>query len=206
MASSKALMIDYFHIRSPHAALNTLLQSAGALVCKQWLLEMDKLFQERKLDVQFHAWVHDEVQLSCPPEEAEARRPSLSGRHARCAGSLQIPLSTRHRFQRRKVMVGDPLMKTSCSSCDYWRTHPVMGSRCQRYPSPITTPGDYICGEYKGGSTPPEATEKEASQGSPQADARATPPSKRSTKAKRATNPTIGKNRRPAKAHPGNQG
>lgn len=60
------------YIRSPHAALNTLLQSAGAIVCKQWLLEMDKLFQERKLDVQFHAWVHDEVQLSCPPEEAEA--------------------------------------------------------------------------------------------------------------------------------------
>jgi len=60
------------HIRSDHAALNTLLQSAGALVCKQWLLEMDKLFKERKLDVQFHAWVHDEVQLSCPPDEAQA--------------------------------------------------------------------------------------------------------------------------------------
>ena len=68
----KGLDDRLLHIRSPHAALNTLLQSAGALVCKQWLLEMDKLFQERKLDVQFHAWVHDEVQLSCPPEEAEA--------------------------------------------------------------------------------------------------------------------------------------
>jgi len=68
----KGLDDRQLYIRSPHAALNTLLQSAGALVCKQWLLEMDKLFQERKLDVQFHAWVHDEVQLSCPPEEAEA--------------------------------------------------------------------------------------------------------------------------------------
>ena len=68
----KGLDDRLLHIRSPHAALNTLLQSAGALVCKQWLLEMDRLFQERGLDVQFHAWVHDEVQLSCPPEEAEA--------------------------------------------------------------------------------------------------------------------------------------
>ena len=32
---------------------------------------MDVLFQERGLDVQYHAWVHDEVQLSCPPEQAE---------------------------------------------------------------------------------------------------------------------------------------
>ena len=60
------------HIRSPHAALNTLLQSAGALVCKQWLLEMDRLFKDRELDVEFHAWVHDEVQLSCPPDEAKS--------------------------------------------------------------------------------------------------------------------------------------
>ena len=59
------------HSRSPHSSLNLLLQSAGALVCKQWLLEMDKLFKERDLDVQFHAWVHDEVQLSCPPEQAD---------------------------------------------------------------------------------------------------------------------------------------
>lgn len=58
--------------RSPHSSLNLLLQSAGALVCKQWLVEMDKLFQDRGLDVQWHAWVHDEVQLSCPPDQADA--------------------------------------------------------------------------------------------------------------------------------------
>lgn len=33
---------------------------------------MDKLFNERGLDVQYHAWVHDEYQLSCPPDQAEA--------------------------------------------------------------------------------------------------------------------------------------
>jgi len=36
------------------------------------LVEMDPLFKERGLDVQWHAWVHDEVQLSCPPDQAKA--------------------------------------------------------------------------------------------------------------------------------------
>ena len=60
------------HSRSPHSSLNLLLQSAGALVCKQWLIEADKLFSERNLDVQWHAWVHDEAQVSCPPDQADA--------------------------------------------------------------------------------------------------------------------------------------
>ena len=29
------------HIRSPHASLNTLLQGAGAIICKQWLVHID---------------------------------------------------------------------------------------------------------------------------------------------------------------------
>lgn len=54
------------HIRSPHAALNTLLQSAGALVCKQWLVEFHRLLEEHGLKDRVHqmAWVHDEVQLA----------------------------------------------------------------------------------------------------------------------------------------------
>jgi DNA polymerase I-like protein with 3'-5' exonuclease and polymerase domains len=59
------------HCRSAHSSLNLLLQSAGALLCKQWLLEADKLFVERALDVQWHAWVHDEAQVSCPPDQAD---------------------------------------------------------------------------------------------------------------------------------------
>ena len=30
----------HVHVRSSHAALNTLLQSAGALICKKWLVLM----------------------------------------------------------------------------------------------------------------------------------------------------------------------
>jgi DNA polymerase I-like protein with 3'-5' exonuclease and polymerase domains len=60
------------HCRSAHSSLNLLLQSAGALVCKQWAVESDWLFKERGLDVQFHAFVHDELQVSCPPDQADA--------------------------------------------------------------------------------------------------------------------------------------
>ena len=60
------------HCRAPFAALNLLLQGMGAVICKRWLVEMDLLFKERGLDVLHHAWVHDEVQLSCPPDQADA--------------------------------------------------------------------------------------------------------------------------------------
>ena len=52
-------------VRSPHAALNTLLQSAGALICKQWMVEFDKALKEQGLDEACPqvAWVHDEIQL-----------------------------------------------------------------------------------------------------------------------------------------------
>lgn len=52
------------HVRSSHAALNTLLQSAGALVCKQWLVILERELQAAGLkhgwdgDYAFSAWVH----------------------------------------------------------------------------------------------------------------------------------------------------
>lgn len=61
------------HVRSDHAALNVLLQSAGALVCKKWLVEFHKLLKENNLHnvVYQMAWVHDEVQLSVVEEHAD---------------------------------------------------------------------------------------------------------------------------------------
>lgn len=61
------------HCRSAHSALNTLLQSAGALVSKQALVELDRLLKERGWEDRVHqiAWVHDEVQLETDPEIAE---------------------------------------------------------------------------------------------------------------------------------------
>jgi DNA polymerase I-like protein with 3'-5' exonuclease and polymerase domains len=61
------------HIRSSHAALNTLLQSAGALICKQWMVEVDQMITHMEWSdrVQQVAWVHDECQFECDPEIAE---------------------------------------------------------------------------------------------------------------------------------------
>ena len=50
-------------IRYEHAALNTLLQGAGAIICKQWLVEMDRRITKAGLDVQLVASVHDEYQF-----------------------------------------------------------------------------------------------------------------------------------------------
>ena len=57
-------------IRSAHAALNTLLQSGGALVCKQWLVEFDKVVKKIP-DAQQVVWVHDEIQVECLEKDAE---------------------------------------------------------------------------------------------------------------------------------------
>jgi len=59
-------------IRSEHSALNTLLQSAGAIITKQWLVEADKRYKSNLLSVQLLAVVHDEVVLECFPEQADA--------------------------------------------------------------------------------------------------------------------------------------
>lgn len=50
-------------VRSEHAALNTLLQSAGAIVMKKALVIFDKKIKDNKWDAKFIANVHDEWQL-----------------------------------------------------------------------------------------------------------------------------------------------
>lgn len=57
------------HVRSDYAALNTLLQSAGALICKRWMVEVDLEIERRGWRdlVQQVAWSHDELQFDCDP-------------------------------------------------------------------------------------------------------------------------------------------
>ena len=57
-------------VRSEHAALNTLLQSAGAIVMKEALVVLEKKI--RHLDAKFVANVHDEWQIECSEQNAEA--------------------------------------------------------------------------------------------------------------------------------------
>lgn len=65
-------------IRSDHAALNTLLQSAGAVLCKSWITTAEQALVDaglklseglgetwdREADVVFLGWIHDELQVA----------------------------------------------------------------------------------------------------------------------------------------------
>ena len=61
--------------RAEHASLNYLLQSAGAIISKRWVLVGQQLIDEAGLtyntDYTRCAYVHDEVQLSVVPSEAD---------------------------------------------------------------------------------------------------------------------------------------
>lgn len=59
-------------VRSEHSALNSLLQGAGAVVMKQALLMLEKDIRVNKLRAKIVANVHDEWQIECHPDDAEA--------------------------------------------------------------------------------------------------------------------------------------
>lgn len=51
------------HVRSPHAALNTLLQSAGAIVSKQWLICLRRNIKAAGIEYKQINYSHDEVEI-----------------------------------------------------------------------------------------------------------------------------------------------
>lgn len=65
------------YIRHEHAALNSLLQAAGAIICKRWIVEFNRRLTARFGPQGWHGqwaallWVHDEVQIAVRPEIAE---------------------------------------------------------------------------------------------------------------------------------------
>ena len=58
--------------RSPHSALNTLIQGAGAVVCKLWLVNIMKRTTSSNLDVKLVASVHDEYQFEVVNKDVQA--------------------------------------------------------------------------------------------------------------------------------------
>ena len=58
-------------VRSDHAALNTLLQSAGAIVMKQALVILNDELRRAKIDYRFVANVHDEWQIEVEESKAD---------------------------------------------------------------------------------------------------------------------------------------
>lgn len=89
------------HVRSIHSALNLLLQSAGALICKKWIVLWEQNLVKRGLDhgkdFQFMAWVHDEAQVACRTEEIAKiviEEAQLSMREAQSYYSFRVQLDT----------------------------------------------------------------------------------------------------------------
>ena len=63
-------------VRHKHAALNTLLQSAGAVLCMEWLVSAYMTLSEKyrhgyRGDFVFVGWIHDELQVACRSDIAE---------------------------------------------------------------------------------------------------------------------------------------
>jgi DNA polymerase I-like protein with 3'-5' exonuclease and polymerase domains len=63
------------YVRKAHAALNLLFQSAGALICKQWMVEVRKAAAAAGLtageDFIQVLWVHDEIQVYVKDEHVD---------------------------------------------------------------------------------------------------------------------------------------
>ena len=60
------------YVRSEHSALNTLLQSAGAIVMKQAMINLHQSIKLNTLDAHFVCNVHDEWQLEVLEKQAES--------------------------------------------------------------------------------------------------------------------------------------
>ncbi len=89
-------------VRSSHSALNFLLQSSGAIVCKYWMVEFHRLLKDSGyvsgVDYKQSAFVHDELQIAFNPERISGEiLGELSQKAIRIAGEklkVRIPLDS----------------------------------------------------------------------------------------------------------------
>ena len=59
------------HIRADYASLNTLLQGAGAIICKQWLVHIMERIRKSGVDAKLVASIHDEYQFEVSKKDAK---------------------------------------------------------------------------------------------------------------------------------------
>jgi DNA polymerase I-like protein with 3'-5' exonuclease and polymerase domains len=89
-------------VRSEHAALNSLLQGAGAIVMKKALVIFNDKIKANGWDVKLVANVHDEIQFECSPDVAEEAGKACvqSIREAGLAYNLRCPLDGEYKVGR----------------------------------------------------------------------------------------------------------
>jgi len=89
-------------VRSEHAALNSLLQGAGAIVMKKALIILSDKFKKYHIDAKFVANVHDEWQIECSPDIADVvgKAAVQSIREAGLAYNLRCPLDGEYKVGR----------------------------------------------------------------------------------------------------------
>jgi DNA polymerase I-like protein with 3'-5' exonuclease and polymerase domains len=89
-------------VRSEHAALNSLLQGAGAIVMKKALVIFNDKIKSASWNVQLVANVHDEIQFECSPDIAEevGKACVQSIRDAGLAYNLRCPLDGEYKVGR----------------------------------------------------------------------------------------------------------
>jgi DNA polymerase I len=96
------------YVRHKHAALNTLLQGSGSIICKAWIREADKrataAWGPQGWDGKWAAllWVHDEIEWAVRPEIAEDSKILVvdSIRHITDTFKWRIPLDGDARLGR----------------------------------------------------------------------------------------------------------
>jgi DNA polymerase-1 len=90
------------YARSDHGQLNILLQSAAALIAKQFVLNIDKAIKQENLDAEIVAFVHDEAQISTTNQEGVANNVgNIAIRCAKEAGEhfrFKIPIGAEFRI------------------------------------------------------------------------------------------------------------
>jgi DNA polymerase I-like protein with 3'-5' exonuclease and polymerase domains len=89
-------------VRSEHAALNSLLQGAGAIVMKKALVIFDGKIKANDWDVKLVANVHDEFQFECSTDIADevGKAAVQSIREAGVAYNLRCPLDGEYKIGR----------------------------------------------------------------------------------------------------------
>jgi DNA polymerase I-like protein with 3'-5' exonuclease and polymerase domains len=58
-------------VRSEHKALNTLLQNAGAVVAKQWMVDVNVAIKQQGIRAHQLGFIHDELVFECHSDDAE---------------------------------------------------------------------------------------------------------------------------------------